>query len=539
MPSRVSRSRRFLALVALMLLALLVLAGCPGNQQEEETPPGSTTSSEETPAPQSTINTRVEISSFTPDQIDALRKGIALMKQRQSTDPTSWIYQANIHGVPGQGANCPASTDPMQEAWATCQHGSFFFLAWHRMYLFYFERILRDAIQEATGDPNYQFALPYWDYANGSPQLPQPFTTPADASNSLYVAQRRTVCNSPQAGLECVSAVQGSSTQAMATVPTCNCPSGQASCDGCTPGLNPDETFFGQFTPQPEHFLGQFGELELQPHNVIHNRVGSFSGWMSDPDCAARDPIFWLHHANIDRLWQVWLNQNAGRENPLASTAWKTQKFTFFDADKTKVEKTGCEILNMISQLDYQYQDLPVNNVVLCDETPEPQADQAPPAAPAPPTVLAESAPRGTTLGSEPVKVAVPVPAAARQRVRSLAASTEPERLRLVVEGLSLLDNGAVYEVYLNLPQGQQPDPKGPYFVGHLSLFGHAGHDRASSRTFDITDEMHELQQRGEWKDRVELTFVLSGRTEAQATAEAIPGQLLRFQKVSVVTRQR
>ena len=34
---------------------------------------------------------------------------------------------------------------------------------------------------------------------------------------------------------------------------------------------------------------------------------------MSDPDAAALDPIFWLHHANIDRLWEVW------RENPVTN----------------------------------------------------------------------------------------------------------------------------------------------------------------------------------------------------------------------------
>ena len=33
---------------------------------------------------------------------------------------------------------------------------------------------------------------------------------------------------------------------------------------------------------------------------------------MSYPRTAALDPIFWLHHANIDRLWEVW------RRNPPA-----------------------------------------------------------------------------------------------------------------------------------------------------------------------------------------------------------------------------
>lgn len=37
---------------------------------------------------------------------------------------------------------------------------------------------------------------------------------------------------------------------------------------------------------------------------------------MGDPVTAALDPIFWLHHANIDRLWEVWLGDNAEHVNP-------------------------------------------------------------------------------------------------------------------------------------------------------------------------------------------------------------------------------
>ena len=535
MPSRVSRCRSLRGLFALVALIPLVLAGCRG--QEQEPAPGSTTSATtgEQPPPQSqTTYTRVEIATFSADQIEALRKGIALMQSRPTTNPTSWIYQANIHGVPVPGDNCPANTDPVQAAWDTCQHGSFFFLAWHRVYLYYFERILRAAVQEATGDPNYQFALPYWDYSTH--QLPDSFRMPADPSNSLYVAQRRALCNNPQPGQECVNDTQASSQQAMTLTPFCNCPDGQASCDGCTANLTPDETFGGEFTPQPEHFLGQFGELESQPHNVIHNRVGGPTGWMSDPDCAARDPIFWVHHANIDRLWQVWLNQNSGRLNPLGSTAWTTTKFTFFDEKGTKVEMTGCDILNMVTQLNYQYQGVPVQNVQLCAQPGQPKPEATP--APAEQIQeLAASPAQGFALGSKPVKVAVPVPASARDRITSLAESAQPERLRLVIEGLSLVHHGGVYEVYLNLPQGQKPDPKGPYFVGLISLFGHAGHGEESSRSFDITDEMHSLQQRHEWSGKVELTFVLSGGEETGA--ESVPAQVVRFRRARIITRQQ
>ena len=29
-------------------------------------------------------------------------------------------------------------------------------------------------------------------------------------------------------------------------------------------------------------------------------------GLMGDPHTATRDPVFWLHHANIDRIWWLW-----------------------------------------------------------------------------------------------------------------------------------------------------------------------------------------------------------------------------------------
>ncbi len=521
--------RRF----AFLLIALgsLGIAGCPGGTKPpEETPPGNPPP--ETPV---AVHDRVEISSLSADQVAALRAGVALMQKRATTDPTSWAYQANIHGVPAAGDNCPAETTPMQEAWATCQHGSFFFLAWHRIYLYYFESILRAAVREAKGDPNYDFALPYWDYANGSPQLPALFTTPADSTNSLYVSERRPSCNTAIAGQDCVTVQQGSSIDAMDTIPTCNCPAGEASCDGCTAGLLPDQTFFGQFTPQPEHFLGQFGELELQPHNVIHNRVGSATGWMSDPNCAARDPVFWNHHANIDRLWQRWLNQNADRLNPIGSTAWTTQTFTFFDEKGQKVTKTGCDILNMVTQLDYQYVEagvpLEIKNVVLCSGT----ATATPPSvAPATQptaiktTMLAASPEKGTVLGRDAVTVSVPLPAAKSERIKSLVADTKPEKVRLVFEGLELLGKGGVYEVYIDLPAGQKPDPAGPYFVGNISLFGHVGHGGKVSRSFDLSDEVRELDQKGEWKGDAKVTIVPADGKEAGAS-------VLRFLRASLV----
>jgi hypothetical protein len=47
---------------------------------------------------------------------------------------------------------------------------------------------------------------------------------------------------------------------------------------------------------------GVQGTLEALPHNQVHNSIG---GWMPTP-ASPRDPIFFMHHCNIDRIWAVW-----------------------------------------------------------------------------------------------------------------------------------------------------------------------------------------------------------------------------------------
>ena len=43
--------------------------------------------------------------------------------------------------------------------------------------------------------------------------------------------------------------------------------------------------------------------LEVGPHNDGHNFIG---GIMANPMFSPRDSMFWLHHANVDRIWHLW-----------------------------------------------------------------------------------------------------------------------------------------------------------------------------------------------------------------------------------------
>ena len=42
------------------------------------------------------------------------------------------------------------------------------------------------------------------------------------------------------------------------------------------------------------------------PHNSLHNIIGGEGGNMSSIDIAAFDPLFWLHHCNMDRFYYSW-----------------------------------------------------------------------------------------------------------------------------------------------------------------------------------------------------------------------------------------
>ena len=56
---------------------------------------------------------------------------------------------------------------------------------------------------------------------------------------------------------------------------------------------------------------GVFATLEAFPHNKVHNYIGGYGahdapwGNMTN-NLSPVDPIFFLHHSNMDRLWDVW-----------------------------------------------------------------------------------------------------------------------------------------------------------------------------------------------------------------------------------------
>jgi hypothetical protein len=451
-------------------------------------------------------------------EIAALREGVRKMKRRSPSDPTSWIYQANIYST--------FDAPPNQQAarlWNQGQHGSFFFLSWNRMYLYFFERILR----VASGDPN--LALPYWNYFNpGQRALPVEFRQPADASNPLYVKQRDPSVN----GGAPLPAAAVSHLQAFTFVNFSSAP-------------NSGLSFGGPRVSHPVHFSPTFGQLENVPHNLVHSLLGGPSGFMNNPNLAARDPIFLLHHSNIDRLWKRWLDQGGGRQNPVDDDVWMDTPFAFFDENGQEVVITGRDILDTIGQLDYRYDDDPPNvpRVTSVAEAEIAAALQA--ANETISTPLGESEREHMIeLGATPTIVPIKLREEATDQVADLAQGEGVEnRIVLNIEGIQYDEkSGVFYELYINLPEDQEPDFHSEYFIGLLGFPS----EPTGKIDYDITANVRLLAQREEWgRGQVLVTFIprrmLEAETDAEAEAAAVTTQVepsahLRIERATLVT---
>jgi len=265
--------------------------------------------------------------SLTPGERATFARGVRVMKSLPPTHPNSWYYQANIHGT-RSNANVLG--------WRTCQHGSWFFFPWHRMYLYYFERIMR----KATGDPN--FNMPYW-VSSGDNSIPAEFRFPATPGNPLFTPDRCPLVNAGQHLPPVQTSYERAYRQNLFTAPE----------NSSIP------SFGGEMSRIPTHSGARAGSLELGPHNYVHDYIGGPGrGLMSDPNTAAQDPIFWVHHCNVDRIWEGWLHVNRRHQNPVDGT-WGRRTFVFFDEFAKPVYLTADQVVNTAAGLGYAYESIP------------------------------------------------------------------------------------------------------------------------------------------------------------------------------------
>lgn len=441
-----------------------------------------------TPTAYAQVGVRQDINDprLDPRVIQALRDGVNAMKRLPSTDPKNWVSQASIHQN-------------------FCPHGNWFFLPWHRAYLYYFEQICR----QASGWPG--FMLPYWDWTT-SPKVPAPFW--GDASNPLFDDTRQ-IGPDDAADPEFV---------------------GQDAIDGLL--RTPDFLTFASGVATSQRQRSTTGELEGTPHNYIHGSfvLGDMATFMSP-----LDPIFWLHHCNVDRLWTQWdqLHPN----NTTQDTRW--HNFTlnrFYDPrQNTQVSRRVSTLLSTYS-LGYRY----------------PNQPGTAPSGPRRFRGTLQSVQTGLRSAravnqqartSAPVTVELALPSRLRgsvNSVASVASDTAPsQRIRLAVSVQMPENLQTGVRLFINT---ENPGPNTPItdpgYVGTFAFFG--DHDGGTGRggtmdmstlpfIFDVTDSVQRLSRASRLTAgssvRVSVVPIPSGR---QRTREAtVRTEQVRLEAIS------
>jgi tyrosinase len=305
------------------------------------------------PAVPRPIRIRRSVLSLAPNDpiITFYDKAINRMKTKPMDDPLSWRYQAAIHDyVRSQDPLAlPGDVFPADRGtfWATCQHACWFFLPWHRMYLHHFEKIVMSLVMELGGPTDW--ALPYWNYSPSPAAhlLPAPFRA-GSATPGLFVAQRDPNANTglPFGRPDLPGQTGDSNITICLSEPLfTGVPAGRPGFGGL-PGVNHNPGGPGK------------GMVEQLPHDTMHGAISGpdpRTGFMGSFTRAPLDPIFWLHHCNIDRLWEVWVKTHA---NP-TDAAWLNQSFPFHDASGGTVSMTSSQVLDTRAEpLSYIYDDI-------------------------------------------------------------------------------------------------------------------------------------------------------------------------------------
>jgi N-acetylneuraminic acid mutarotase len=267
-------------------------------------------------------------------------QAIEIMRELPLEDQRSWTWWWYTHWVKGfpaalwdlskkKKAEVIASLPPEARAdaeivWNGCQahpynpadpeqYQQWFFLPWHRLMLYQFEGVIREVLQDED------FTLPYWNPVTGNPDdfiVPAVFRLPG---TTLYNGTRWFWVNGGERidtlyrdwiSLDCLN-----------------------------------EKFY---IDSPQGSLGFNPRLDQNPHFFTHFGLG---GDMAEFSTVGADPMFYLHHANMDRIWESW-NQ-LGNKNP-TDPKYLDRKFSYGDRSRKRVDllvSSG----NRTAQLGYEY----------------------------------------------------------------------------------------------------------------------------------------------------------------------------------------
>lgn len=504
--------------------------------------------------------TRVRKNVASPEaaqDIQSYRDAVAAMLKLPADDPRNWYRVAMVHLM-------------------DCPHGNWWFTTWHRGYLGYFEELCR----EMSGNPDFMLPYWDWTAHPEVPQMMFGADNPLDPVNYVlddgstgYIPDFATFENQvrdPMEALWNAMTVDQKSEQAKrmnpdfktfwtdpanGAVASFQVPHHARLASAANPSLDVNAlplvkldqiisalaptdfagdgvTFENEVTSTHQgapHGAASFSMLS-NSHNKVHNSIGGYLyekspgnfsyeppyGLMTN-NLSPLDPVFFLHHGNIDRLWDVWTRKQIAIGKSIAPndallTSYKPEPFLFFTDAKGEAvttDNTAWDYFDM-ARFDYTYEPGSGEEVV--------------------------KAPASRLLSQRNIGSAtVPAGAALSLAVTDALAKSvdqgpaDAQHFAQVTFIPPMQAQGQVFRLFIS-PEGEAADldPNGPEFAGSFSFFGQPHHPKPTTFTLPIDKTLDRMQAGGllDSGDPIAFTLVTAGSGAVITRERTDAGQL-------------
>uniref|UniRef100_A0A8H7NEV0 tyrosinase n=1 Tax=Bionectria ochroleuca TaxID=29856 RepID=A0A8H7NEV0_BIOOC len=258
-------------------------------------------------------------------QLDLFIRSLLAMHDAPASDPFSYFQISGIHGKPFIEWN--SGGKKKADGWqGYCPHNEKVFLPWHRTFVLLYEQVLVGHAKRLARDYPHRYRYqymqaaenlrsPYWDWGLGLgvPQATVPETIriripKGDILEETEVPNPLVTFRFPPEVVE----GQYSDFDPANRTQIYRCPSPEKYPDSANKDLSrrPYQSWIYECFTRAANYsdfasTSDRGISLEQIHNGIH-WDGACGGQFLATDYSAFDPLFMLHHANVDRLWAYW-----------------------------------------------------------------------------------------------------------------------------------------------------------------------------------------------------------------------------------------
>ncbi|XP_076918972.1 polyphenol oxidase I, chloroplastic-like [Bidens hawaiensis] len=439
-----------------------------------------------------TVRKRWPAHAGTPKQVNDYIRAIAAMRALPDDDPRSFVNQAKIHCAYCNGGYTQADSGTGFPNINIQIHNSWLFFPFHRWYLYFYERILGSLIDEP------EFALPFWKWDEPA-GMPIPSIFLPGEPNPLFDQYR-----DPNHIEDRLLDLDYSGTdKEIPDQQQIYCNLSTVYRDLVRNGGDQLSFFGGKYVAGDSPVANgapSVGSVEAGSHTAVHRWVGDPSQPngedMANFYSAGYDPIFYVHHANVDRMWKLWKDLRLPGHVDITDPDWLNASYVFYDENQNLVRVYNKDCVN-IDKLKYRY----IEN----SKEVFPWRNSRPPQR----RKSAQVATTGDVKTVEQTKFPVRLNQIFKVRVKRPAVNrTKEDKAKsnevLVIDGIKYDGRKYVkFDVFVNdkLKEGEITTPCDPEYAGGFAQIPHSGMKNMlmnSAARFGLNELLDDTHTEGE-----------------------------------------